>query len=614
VSRTWGGDLFLLPEISKTGANFDGWALHNVEGTKYPPGWAFIDLGSAAGATLYAVWIPGQDATEYQYLAVHAPTGWKQGDPDSFNQGGIDEILSALNYEPDPSNSRQLAISYLFDYLKYDLEDTKASLDRMLQLSVANEIPVIIPLDGMAWWDNRPDLWNWWDQDMDGFNENNIYNVEHFDWGMSLDTAVKAGWRNWGAQTRVAPAPNLASAQFRAEQTRALNELLPIITAWYDNLLPEQKYLFGGVVFGRELSPYTQAYFFEDGNKYVLYKSDFLPRLEAETALYKENGTLAGGAVKANASGGKWFHLSTKEIRPYFEYYVNVEAPQTGDYWLEICSSPAYDADSWASRYQVSINGGAYKDVNAATATRMGKVEDVDNFLYRYALKESIPLNQGSNNTIRFRVHPKTETGDFFFLLDYIDISTKEIPANPAKAVFASSSTSMDGNLWALGYAAAQTLNLQPEGGNITKDTIDAICKDYLEFLVGAAIDKGIAPQKIATHSTWPGWYTNTGGGHSGFAAILGRDNPNFAGVIPGWSLYDTIYRDNNIYTLRTCIAEADGPWGIMEFSRENLDTPGFLENVLDHPNNRYVNIFNWSQIIDNPNRIQEIRNALPKP
>jgi hypothetical protein len=58
VTRMYGGQTFLLPPgVGKGGALFDGWALHRVDGAKYPAeSWAFIDLQGAGGAPMHAVW------------------------------------------------------------------------------------------------------------------------------------------------------------------------------------------------------------------------------------------------------------------------------------------------------------------------------------------------------------------------------------------------------------------------------------------------------------------------------------------------------------------------------------------------------------------------------
>ncbi|MCL1853961.1 MAG: InlB B-repeat-containing protein [Peptococcaceae bacterium] len=58
VNQMYGGQAFLLPSgVNKRGAAFDRWALHSVNGAKYPAeSWAFIDLQGAGGATMYAVW------------------------------------------------------------------------------------------------------------------------------------------------------------------------------------------------------------------------------------------------------------------------------------------------------------------------------------------------------------------------------------------------------------------------------------------------------------------------------------------------------------------------------------------------------------------------------
>lgn len=70
----------------------------------------------------------------------------------------------------------------------------------------------MIELDGINYWQARPDLWNWWDKSKPGYNPENKKNVEWTDW--TPDSAVKIGWRNWGSQHRVLPMPNLMSPAY----------------------------------------------------------------------------------------------------------------------------------------------------------------------------------------------------------------------------------------------------------------------------------------------------------------------------------------------------------------------------------------------------------------
>ena len=223
---------------------------------------------SPGGEKPYEESIKVEDMENLQYLGIHRGdwtlgSPWDMGDPSSFDQAGMDEILEAVGTRG--TSARRLAISYTFSYLKYPAESIAGCVANMLALSEKNDIPVILHLDGVNWWDNRPDLWNFWDENAPGYDPGNIKNVERYNWEM--DAAVKIGWRNWGMQIRVPPAPNLASAEFLAAQEEALDVILPVIAKWHGELPPEKKYLLGGVVFGWEISPYVQAYFFEGGNE-----------------------------------------------------------------------------------------------------------------------------------------------------------------------------------------------------------------------------------------------------------------------------------------------------------------------------------------------------------
>ena len=210
------------------------------------------------------------DVETVRYFAVHkvdygGKNHWDVAHPQTFHQAGIDEILEKLGTKGTPE--RLLAVAYTFSYLRFPIENTKESIRKMLQLSVENDIPVILHLDGVNWWGFRPDLWNFWEKSAAGYHPDNIKNVERYGWEM--ETAVKIGWRNWGAQIRVNPAPNLAAPAFLEAQREALHHLLPLIADWYDRLPKNKKYLFGGIVFGWELTTFTQAYYYEGGNDFL---------------------------------------------------------------------------------------------------------------------------------------------------------------------------------------------------------------------------------------------------------------------------------------------------------------------------------------------------------
>ena len=258
--------LILAGAISKPNATFDGWA--SATGTKYNAG-ASIQI--TANTVMLATW---KDVTppvsQYpQYIAVRAPTGYGEpnGNPD-YEALYFDPIINIIGTRGKPE--RRLAFMYTFSYMDLPVNTVKTALSTMLRLSREKDLPIIIQLDGLIWWESRRDLWNFWDSTKPGYNPANVDNVERFDWGTDASTAVRAGWRNWtptrAGQFRVAPQPNLASDAVRKAQTDRLDVFLPRIKSWYDGLPADKKYLFGGLVLGWETSTYINAPYIDGGN------------------------------------------------------------------------------------------------------------------------------------------------------------------------------------------------------------------------------------------------------------------------------------------------------------------------------------------------------------
>lgn len=363
-----------------------------------------------------------------KYIAVHkidqpGKNQWYVSDPSSVNQASFDEIIGAVGTKGN--NDRRLAIAYTFEYARFDIADVAKSIENMLELSEKNDVAVILHLDGVNYWSRYPELWNFWDESAPGYDPENYKNVERYGWGE--ETAVKIGWRNWGSQFRLTPAPNLASPAFLEMQRKCLAELFPIIARWYDALPENKKYLLGGVVLGWELSTYVQAYYYEGGN--------------------------------------------------------------------EMLDKPAS------------------QDPTGGVA-------------------ESMPL----------------------------------------------------------GYAAALELGLQSEGV-ITAETEDKICSFYMKFLIDLALEFGIAPDRIVTHSFYGG-ETKNGGGQTGAASV---SEHMAQGVVPGWSFYGENIREMD----KVIDLAGGGAWAAIEFKPWGL-TYRLLSQVINHRGCRYINIFNWNAIRDN--------------
>ena len=365
-------------------------------------------------------------------LALHrfdgpCPSGWYIGNPDSITDESTRDVLDKIGTLGN--GEVRTAVSVSVSYNNFPIDAVCESIRRICLQSEKHCVPVYFHLDGINWWDAHPELWNFFDPSLPGYDPDNRKNVEWYDWDESC--AVKLGWRNWGSQIRVRPAPNLASPRFLALQREKLDRILPIIRSWRDSL--EDKTLFGGIVFGWELSPYVQAYFYENGND-------------------------------------------------------------------------CYDA-------------------------------------------------------------PRSE--------------------DPTGGVE---------NSIALGYAAAKTLGLQPDGGVITEETVEAVCAFTHDFLIGIALEHGIEKSELITH-TYVGGKTSRGGGHSGIASVR-------EGVTAGWSFYG-----GEVSELDPQIAFTDGRWALIECRPWDLDEKLFLDAY--RKGAEIVNIYNWESIRDDERSLDVIRKIL---
>ncbi len=232
---------------------------------------AAVWLGTAGWAVGFAAEPPDPtaDGRLPQYIFFNrAPhqageASWDHLIPARFTPQSCRDVVDGIG---TPGNDRlRIGVSFVFSILEGDLPTIAQSLSNLLAAAQASDVPVLITLDGQNWWQRRPDLWNWWDPGLPGFNPENRLNVEWTGWGP--EHAVKIGWRNWGTQHRVRPAPNLASPRFLAEHWKAYDILIPIILRWQEQLPAKQKYLFGGVKLGWEASINVNAYYHDDGNR-----------------------------------------------------------------------------------------------------------------------------------------------------------------------------------------------------------------------------------------------------------------------------------------------------------------------------------------------------------
>lgn len=128
------------------------------------------------------------------------------------------------------------------------------------------EIPILVELDPITFWDNVPEIWNWFDPSKPGYDPDNRENVEWYGW--SSDYAVKIGWLNWGSQIRLAPMANLFSPKYQEAALDRMNQLMSIVAEWYKKLPGNKKYLLVGIKIMGELLYGGNNWYYPNGNDY----------------------------------------------------------------------------------------------------------------------------------------------------------------------------------------------------------------------------------------------------------------------------------------------------------------------------------------------------------
>lgn len=185
---------------------------------------------------------------------------------------------------PMGTQNRKLAWSTLMEYMNFPMDTPGPQsvyvikLHRILEIAEEENLPVFLPLNGFQWWDELPELYNWWDPDgthtsqaffarqhspdfrerfIKGYNPENKWNVEWQDY----ETPMKLNWRNWGGGGfRLAPPPNILSHSrsthtyrqvLEGRLTAILTELKTTLTRWQNE---GKEDLFAGISLGTEVS------------------------------------------------------------------------------------------------------------------------------------------------------------------------------------------------------------------------------------------------------------------------------------------------------------------------------------------------------------------------
>jgi hypothetical protein len=194
----------------------------------------------------------GKTSQPTQFIVISMPTE---------DDDAIKKVASTFE---DSDQDIAVGVGAIISYLETEPDETVRRLKRFLRTAEQCDLPIVIEMDGINWWQARPDLWNWWDETKPGYDPNNRQNVEWTDW--TAESAVKIGWRNWGRQFRVDPMPNLMSPAYLEACHTEVKRLVPIIVDWWQALPADKKHLLVAVQMGVECSIGANNWHYPDGN------------------------------------------------------------------------------------------------------------------------------------------------------------------------------------------------------------------------------------------------------------------------------------------------------------------------------------------------------------
>ena len=144
-----------------------------------------------------------------------------------------------------PQSGKKVAVgnAILIYMFSRPMEQFKELLDRHFSMAEEYDIPILVELDPITFWQDVPELWNWWDPTKPGYDPKNKENVEWTSW--SSEDAVKVGWLNWGRQIRLLPMPNLFSPAYQAAVKDRMDQFITWTADWYKSLPKRKTYLLG---------------------------------------------------------------------------------------------------------------------------------------------------------------------------------------------------------------------------------------------------------------------------------------------------------------------------------------------------------------------------------
>ena len=162
------------------------------------------------------------------------------------------------------------------------------------------------------------------------------------------------------------------------------------------------------------------------------------------------------------------------------------------------------------------------------------------------------------------------------------------------------------GGLAPLGYAAL-TSKGRRRRGPVTKEDHERIVADYLAFLAGVCRRAGLPRHKVFTHA---------GGQYAPYEKTPSHRVAINRNSIPGWSLYGT--NPEQAGDLGASLERAGRrEWAAAEWLPAAVSAEQWrdaCERTLGYRRCRFLSLYNWEGIRDNPAAVEGIRRAMHNP
>src|SRR5262249_36551880 len=163
---------------------------------------------------------------------------------------GIDGVARRLGTTGD-GKTRQLGVGDGIPVWVSDQSKITERIKMRFDMAKQTNTSVHFNVDDHIGWDQRPDLWNWYDPEKKGYNQDNRKNVEWYDWE---GTPNKRRYITPDGAPSQTPHMCYNSPAIQKEIARIISQVVgPALRKEIDKLNQENKeYLFAGITVGAE--------------------------------------------------------------------------------------------------------------------------------------------------------------------------------------------------------------------------------------------------------------------------------------------------------------------------------------------------------------------------